>query len=184
MNTVIGIFEAHRDADAAVDDLNKRGFNPKDISVIVKESKTTDHQVGSKGGSVAEGAATGIATGGMLGGLAGLLVGVGALALPGAGAFLFAGPIAVALGLTGAAAATVTGLATGAVAGGVVGSLVGLGIPEDVARTYETRLTEGAVLLAIPTGNMADEGEVKRVLEDYNADQVRTIDDTRISKRF
>lgn len=179
MQTVIGVFEDKFDAEAAVDTLEQMGFNPKDVSVVVKEGAAITDERGSKGGSIAEGAVSGAATGGVLGGLAGLLVGIGVLAIPGVGAFLVGGPIAALLGLTGAAAATVSGVTTGAVAGGLLGGLIGLGIPEDAARDYEQRVREGAVLLAVPTSTPIGENEVKKVFQDYNADQIRTIREMR-----
>lgn len=182
MQTVIGIFQDRFDVEAAIDELEDLGFSPKDVSVVVKEGVTVTDDSGSKGGSVAEGAVSGAATGGVLGGLAGLLIGIGALAIPGVGAFLVGGPIAAALGLTGAAATTISGATTGALAGGLVGGLIGLGIPEDVARVYEQRVREGAVLLAVPTNTPAGESEVRRVFEDYNADQIRTIRELRSVK--
>lgn len=178
MKTIIGVFQDRFDAESAIDELEEAGFNPKDVSVVVKEGMTIDKDSGFKGGSVAEGAVSGAATGGVLGGLTGLLVGIGALAIPGIGGFLLGGPIAAALGLTGAAATTISGAATGALAGGVVGGLIGLGIPEDEARMYEQRIREGAVLLAVPTNTNSGEAEVRRVFDEYDADQVRTIQQT------
>lgn len=175
MQTIIGIFEDRFDAEACVDELKEMGYEAKDISIVVKEGITKFENTGGKGGSVAEGAVSGAATGGVLGGLAGLLIGIGAIAIPGVGAFLIGGPIAAALGLTGAAATTITGAATGALAGGLVGGLIGLGIPEDVAKAYEQRVREGAVLLAVPTRTAQGGAEVSRVFQNYNADQIRTI---------
>lgn len=179
MQTVIGIFQDRFDAQSAIDELNDMGFNPKDVSVVIKEGVTVAGTSGKKGGSVAEGAVSGAATGGVLGGLAGLLIGIGALAIPGVGAFLVGGPIAIALGLTGAAATTISGATTGALAGGLVGGLIGLGVPEDVARVYEQRVREGAVLLAVPTNTETGTNEVRKVFEDYNSDQVRTLGELR-----
>jgi len=179
MQTVIGVFEDRFDAEAAIDELKDMGFNPKDVSVVVKggsgENISGGNISGTKGGSVAEGAVSGAATGGVLGGLAGLLIGLGALAIPGVGAFLVGGPIAIALGLTGAAATTISGATTGALAGGLVGGLIGLGVPEDQARVYEQRVREGAVLLAVPTHSETGESEVRKVFSEYNADETRTI---------
>lgn len=173
--TVVGIFDDKFDAQAAVDELEDMGFKAKDVSVVVKDGVKASTESGTKGGSVAEGAVSGAATGGVLGGLAGLLIGIGALAIPGVGAFLVGGPIAIALGLTGAAATTISGATTGALAGGLLGGLIGFGIPEDEARIYEQRVREGAVLLAVPTHTQTGESEVKKVFEDYNADEIRTI---------
>ncbi len=175
--TVIGIFLDRFDAESAIDELQEMGFNPKDVSVVVKEGTkiTQSEDSGHKGGSVAEGAVSGAATGGVLGGLAGLLIGIGALAIPGVGAFLVGGPIAALLGLTGAAATTISGATTGALAGGLMGGLIGLGVPEDEAKVYEQKVREGAVLLAVPTNSQTGENEVRKVFDDYNADQIRTI---------
>lgn len=182
MQTVIGIFRDRFEAESAIDELEDMGYNPKDVSVVVKEGvRSSDmalpqSSIGSKGGKAAEGAVSGAATGGVLGGLAGLLIGIGALAIPGVGAFLVGGPIAIVLGLTGAAATTISGATTGALAGGLVGGLIGLGIPEDEARVYESRVREGAVLLAVPSSTLDGEREVRKVFGRYHADQVRTID--------
>ena len=175
LQTVIGVFQDRFDAETAIDELEEMGFNPKDVSVVVKDGVTQTSSIGRKGGSVAEGAVSGAATGGVLGGLTGLLIGIGALAIPGVGAFLVGGPIAAILGLTGAAATTISGATTGALAGGMVGGLIGLGVPEDEARVYEQRISEGAVLLAVPTNTETGESEVRKVFNDYNADQIRTI---------
>lgn len=176
MQTLIGIFQDRFDAEAAVDELENLGLKPKDISVVVKETVTKHQVAGSKGGSIAGGAVSGAATGGVLGSLAGLLIGIGAVTIPGVGALLVGGPIAVALGLTGAAATTLSGAATGALAGGLVGGLIGMGIPEEEARQYEQRVQEGAVLLAVPTGPLSDVSRVKKIFQEYNADQVRAVE--------
>lgn len=180
MQTIIGVFKDRFEAESAIDDLEDMGYNPKDVSVVVKESFKTseadfDSEIGVKGGRAAEGAVSGAATGGVLGGLAGLLIGIGALAIPGVGAFLVGGPIAIALGLTGAAATTISGAATGALAGGLVGGLIGLGIPEEEARIYENRIQEGAILLAVPASTLEGEQEVRKIFSQYKADQIRTI---------
>lgn len=177
MQTIIGIFQDRFDAESAIDELEEMGFSPHDVSVVVKDGVAVTETSGTKGGSAAEGAVSGAATGGVLGGLAGLLIGIGALAIPGVGAFLVGGPIAAILGLTGAAATTLSGAATGALAGGLVGGLIGLGIPEEAAQVYEQKIREGAVLLAVPTNTVTGVSEVKKVFSNYNADQTRIINE-------
>lgn len=177
MQTIIGIFKDRFEAESAIDELEDLGYNPKDVSVVIKEGIVESGGAGSKGGSAAEGAVSGAATGGVLGGVAGLLIGIGVLAIPGIGAFLIGGPIAIALGLTGAAATTISGATTGALAGGLVGGLIGLGIPEETARVYDQRVREGAVLLAVPSSTYEGEQEIKKVFNTYKADQVRTINE-------
>jgi hypothetical protein len=170
--TLIGIFNDRPQANAAVLELENIGYNPKDISVVVKE-EIKNH--GTKGGSAVSGAVSGATAGTVIGGLTGLLIGIGAIAIPGIGAILVGGPIAIALGLTGAAAATISGAATGLLAGGLVGGLVGLGLPEDVAREYEQKVREGAVLLAVTGSSGDDISTIKNIFGKYNAAQVRVL---------
>jgi hypothetical protein len=174
MNTVIGIFTDKQQAEGAINNLELKGYDPKDISVIVKDTVPAGYS-GSKGGSIAEGAASGAAAGGVLGGLAGLLIGLGAITIPGVGALLVAGPIAGALGLSGAAAALISGATTGLVAGGLLGGLVSLGIPDEEARVYEQRIREGAVLLAVPVNRPAELSDVQNIFSNYSADQIRVV---------
>lgn len=176
MNTIVGIFDRKDDAERAVEDLKEFGFQNSDISVIMKEQGGfVQRSKGSKGGSAFEGLITGATSGGVIGGLAGLLIGIGAIAIPGVGPLLVAGPLAVALGLTGAAAATVSGAATGILAGGLVGGLVGLGFPQDVAYEYEQRLRQGGVLLAVPVEVESDARKVEKLFALHNAMHVRNI---------
>lgn len=173
---VLGVFPDRDDADEAVNDLESAGFNAKDISILMKDTRGDQQVVTTTGtgDNVASGAATGATTGGVIGGIAGLLVGIGAIALPGFGGLLIGGPLAAALGLTGAAATTISGAATGILAGGLIGALMGLGIPEEDARVYEDRIKQGGILVSVPT-TTERENEVRAILEDNDADQIRSI---------
>lgn len=168
---VLGIFTDRTNANSAVGDLENKGFDTKDISIIMKndEGKVTD----VSGNDVADGAASGAVTGGVLGGIAGLLVGLGAIVVPGIGALLIGGPLAAALGLTGAAATTVSGAVSGALAGGLVGALVNLGVSEEDAKDYEESVKSGAILIAVPS--RGDENEVRAILEDHGANKIRVV---------
>ena len=170
-NTLLSVVSDRLNAEKAISELEMQGFNPKDISLIMKGDGQKVHHHGS---GVAEGAATGIATGGGMAGLAGLLLGVGAISIPGIGALLIAGPLAAALGLTGIVATTVSGALTGALAGGLVGVLVGLGIPEEEAKAYESRIRGGGILVAVPV-LLEEEAKVRRIFRDYGADMIRVI---------
>jgi hypothetical protein len=172
---VLGVFIKENDAEMAIHELKDVGYNAKDISIVMRYKTSAEGLRESTGVNVAEGAVSGATAGGVLGGLAGLLIGIGAVTIPGIGALLIGGPLAAALGLSGAAATTVSGAVTGALAGGLVGSLMGLGIPEEEARVYEDRIKEGAILVAVPAreGNVS---EAMNILEDFGADQVRSID--------
>ena len=140
---VLGLFDDRNQAEAAIAELQNRGYSPKDLSIVMKDTDEAQAVADDTGANVAEGATSGAVTGGAVGAIAGLLVGVGAMAVPGIGALLIGGPLAAALGLTGAAATTASGALTGALAGGLIGALVGLGVPEDSARVYEERVKEG-----------------------------------------
>lgn len=183
--TVIGVFLDSYNAEDAIGELESRGYNPKDMSLVMRNMEEGERIVSDTGANVVGGAATGATTGALIGGLAGLLTGIGALAIPGLGAFLIGGPLATSLGLTGAAATTISGAATGAVAGGLIGALMGLGIPEEDAKMYEERIKEGGILLAIPV-NVGETSEVEAILDSNDADQIRTIssEETRIDYEF
>ena len=174
-NVVLGLFANRSYANDAVNELQTRGYNTKDISIIMRDADGgTVTQTTSDGSNVAGGALSGATTGGMIGAIAGLLVGIGAIALPGIGGVLIGGPIAAALGLTGAAATTVSGAVTGALAGGLLGGLVGLGIPEEEAKIYESRVKEGQILVFVPL-NTRPEEEVRTILADFGATEVRSF---------
>lgn len=175
-DTVIGLLAERDAANQAIDALQAKGYTPKDLSVIMRDDQQIEGTEGNVGDNVAEGAASGAVTGGALGALAGLLIGVGAIAIPGIGGLLIGGPLAAALGLTGAAATTASGTLTGALAGGLIGGLVGLGVPEEEAKVYEERVSEGAILLAVPAQLNGENMEVQQTLLDYGAEQVRLLE--------
>ncbi len=136
---VVGVFDSGDEAVQAIDDLKAQGYDRDAISVVARDRDEIDDIYDETGTKTEEGLATGAATGGVLGGLAGFLAGVGALAIPGVGPILAAGPIA----------ATLTGAAVGAGAGGLAGALIGMGIPEDEAGRYETDVKAGKILVLV-----------------------------------
>jgi hypothetical protein len=169
----LGIYSNRAAAERAINELQAAGYDPKKMSIVTRSLEAGEEVVQGTGANMVEGATSGAATGGVLGGLAGLLIGVGAIAVPGIGGLLIGGPIAVALGLTGAAATTVSGAVTGAVAGGLLGALVGLGIPEETARVYEERVRQGGILLAVPAREADD--VASQVMADTGAEQIQTV---------
>lgn len=173
-NMLISVFPDHASANDAVEELQEMGYDPKRISLLMKNSTDDTETVGNdKATNVTQGAISGATTGGLLAGLAGLLVGVGAIAIPGIGALFIGGPLAAALGLTGAAATAVSAAATGVVAGGLVGALTGLGIPEEKARVYEERVKSGGVVVAVPTDiDDMDIDETTDILNSHGAQDV------------
>src|SRR5690606_13293659 len=106
---------------------------------ISKDSKEVSHITEETDTHAGEGAATGAATGRILGGLGGVLTGLGALAIPGIGPIVAAGPIVA--GITGAAA--------GAGVGGLAGALIGMGIPDEDARRYNDYFEQGKILVLV-----------------------------------
>lgn len=175
---VLGVFATRTHAEDAITELERDGYNPKDISIVMSDTQEGERLAHDTGVTVGESTVSGATTGGVLGGIAGLLIGIGAIAVPGIGALLIGGPLAAALGLTGAAATTVSGAVTGALAGGLVGALTGLGLPEEDARVYEQRVKAGAILLAVPVLTGEHNGhrkDARSILESNGAETVREV---------
>jgi len=156
--TVIGLFDDFNQAQQVVQALVNGGFRREEVSLVRSDpngefsgSINTGESGGNSGGG---GALAGAGTGAALGGLAGLLVGLGALAIPGVGPIIAAGPIAAALG----------GAGIGAVAGGLIGTLTDLGVPETEARYYDEGVRRGGTLVAVK----ADDNEVNNAVNIMN----------------
>jgi len=153
--TVVGLFDSFQTAQTVVRDLTDAGFDRNDISLVANNASNeySDVTTGGadsslrstdgSGGAVAEGAGTGAVAGTAVGGVLGLLVGLGALAIPGVGPVIAAGPLAAALG------STALGAGLGAAAGGLVGGLAGLGVPEEEAGHYAEGVRRGGALVTV-----------------------------------
>ena len=137
--SVFGIFPTYSSVELAVDELRDSGFRNVDISVLLPENIGSKDFAHEKGTKAPEGATAGASAGAVLGGALGWLAGVGALAIPGLGPFIAAGPILAAL----------AGVGVGGAVGGLAGALVGMGIPEYEAKRYEGRIKEGGILLSV-----------------------------------
>jgi hypothetical protein len=140
---VFGIYRTRGSAEEAVDHLRNAGFRNTDISILFPENlgnKDIGHEKNTK---APEGATAGGVSGAVVGGTLGWLAGVGALAIPGVGPFIAAGPI---MGL-------LSGMGVGTAIGGIAGALVGMGIPEYEAKRYEGRIREGGILLSVHADN-------------------------------
>jgi hypothetical protein len=166
--TTIGVFTNHYDAEIAVHEIKKMGLGSKELSIIVHDDDRAKELAAETGTRVAQGAAAGAGTGAVAGGTAGLLLGLAALAIPGIGPVLAAGPLATALG------ATAAGAAVGAGTGGIVGALTGMGVSREEAERYEEAVRKGDVLVAVGTHAENDEA-VERTLERYSARDVKTV---------
>ena len=160
--SVFGIYSSTEQVSRAVDTLRAAGFRNTDISALFPENQGTKDFAHEKNTKAPEGAATGAASGALLGGALGWLAGIGALAIPGIGPFIAAGPIMGAL----------AGIGTGAVAGGLVGVLVGLGIPESEATRYEGRIKKGGILLSVHSDDADWTKRAKSILESTGAEDV------------
>lgn len=160
--SVYAIATSEGQANQIVDSLAKSGFSPNDISVLFPDKDTTHEFSHEKNTKAPEGAITGAASGGVLGGTLGLLAGIGALAIPGVGPLIAAGPLLGAL----------SGAAAGATVGGVAGALIGLGIPEIEAKRYENRITEGNILISVLAESGDSVDRAKDVLEDAGAEDI------------
>ena len=136
---VFGIYKTRTSAEQAVDRLIEAGFKNDDISVLLPDSSSSREFAHEKNTKAPEGTTAGVTTGGAIGGTLGLLAGIGALAIPGVGPFIAAGPVMAAL----------AGVGVGGAVGGLVGALIGLGIPEYEAKRYEGFIKAGGVLLSV-----------------------------------
>lgn len=140
---VFGIYRTRENVENAVDALRAADFRNTDISVLFSENVGTKDFAHEKHTKVPEGSTAGAGTGAVIGGTLGWLTGIGALAIPGVGPFIAAGPIVAAL----------AGMGAGGVIGGIAGALVGMGIPEYEAKRYEGRVKEGGILLSVHCDN-------------------------------
>lgn len=159
---VFGIYSSVPQAERAVDTLIQAGFSNAAVSVLMPDKQGTKDFAHEKHTKAPEGATTGAATGGVIGGTLGLLAGIGALAIPGIGPFIAAGPIMGAL----------AGLGVGGTVGGLVGALVGMGIPEYEAKRYEGRVKEGGILMSVDCATSAQVASAKDILQKTGADDI------------
>jgi hypothetical protein len=159
---VFGIYSTVTQAELAVDALVKEGFSNGDVSVLMSDNRGSRDFAHEKNTKAPEGTTTGAATGGAIGGTLGLLAGIGALAIPGVGPLIAAGPIM----------ATLAGLGVGGAVGGIVGALVGMGIPEYEAKRYEGRIKEGGVLLSAHCDTSEQIDRAKAILKRTGATDI------------
>ena len=154
-------------ADEILNRLKLAGFSTNDVSILVP-SGTRDlaHEAHTK---APEGATTGAGTGGVLGGALGWLVGIGAIAIPGLGPFIAAGPIMAAL----------SGAAIGAAVGGITGALAGMGVPAYEAKLYEDKVREGSILISVHTENADERSRAREIFQRAGAHHVSDTSEAR-----
>lgn len=168
---VFGIYPSSAAAEAAVDQLIAAGFSNQDVSVLMADRRGAKEFAAEKNTKAPEGATTGAGVAGAVGGTLGLLAGIGALAIPGVGPLIAAGPIMGAL----------AGLGVGGTVGGVVGALVGLGIPEYEAKRYEGRVKNGGILLSVHCDSSNDVSRAKEILKATGADDISSSGEKSVS---
>lgn len=159
---VFGIYPNRAGIEYALTVLKDAGFRNTDVSVLLPENLGTKDLATQKASKAPEGVAAGATSGAVIGGALGWLVGIGALAIPGLGPFVAAGPIVAAL----------AGIGAGGAVGGFTGALIGMGIPEYEAKRYEGRIQSGGILLSVHCDNSDWAKKAKEVLNATGAQDI------------
>ncbi len=161
---VICILDNRQQAEAIVHHLHGAGFRTSDISVLFPNTQGTVDFAHEHSTKAPEGTVAGVSAGGAIGGTIGLLAGIGALAIPGLGPFIAAGPLMAAL----------SGAAAGAAVGGITGALVGVGIPEFEAKAYEGKIRGGNLLVSVHTESSEERARAEDIFKKMGAKDVST----------
>jgi hypothetical protein len=159
---VFGIYPSRETVESAVAALQAEGFRATDISILVPQNVGTKDLAHERATKAPEGAVTGAGSGAVIGGTLGWLASIGALAVPGIGPLIAAGPIVAALAGAGAVGAI----------GGIAGALIGQGIPEYEAKRYEGRVRKGGILLSVHADDAEWVKKSKAVLERTGAEDI------------
>lgn len=163
--SILGLFHDQDTLGRAVETLQTAGFAATDISALLPRSQSTAQFAHEHHTKAPEGAAAGAAAGGVVGGGLGLLVGLGALAIPGLGPLIAAGPIVAALAGAGA----------GGAVGGIAGALIGMGIPEYEAKRYESFVKNGGMLLSVHCDDDAAAHRARGILDGFGASGIDKV---------
>src|SRR5438309_6339294 len=159
---VFGLYPSIVSVEIGVNEFKSDRFRNTDISVLFPESAGTRDFAHEKNTKAPEGATTGASTGVILGSALGWLIGIGALAVPGLGPFIAAGPIMTAL----------AGAGVGGTVGGIAGALIGMGIPEYEAKRYEGRVKNGGILISVHCEDSDWKKRAKQILEATGAEDI------------
>jgi len=170
--SVFCIATSNLQANRIVDQLKNANFSNNDISVLFPDKGTTRDFAHEKNTKAPEGAVAGAGTGGAIGGALGWVAGIGALAIPGVGPFIAAGPIIAAL----------SGAAVGAAVGGIAGGLIGLGIPELEAKRYEGKVKAGNILISVHTESSEEITQAKDIFSQNGAQDICTTGEASTAK--
>jgi hypothetical protein len=169
---VMCIVDRHGNAESIVRQLKGAGFFDTDISVLFPDKEGTRDFAHEYGTKAPEGAVAGAGAGSVVGGTLGLLAGVGALAIPGLGPLIAAGPLLSAL----------SGVAAGAAVGGLAGGLVGMGVPEIEAKRYEGKVRGGNILISVHTESSGEREVAEDIFRGNHADDICTAWETSAPK--
>ena len=166
--SVFCIATSRQQAELMVDELKGANFSSGDISALFSDQGSAHDFAHEKHTKAPESTVAGVGTGGVIGGALGWIAGIGALAIPGVGPFIAAGPILAAL----------SGAAIGATVGGITGGLIGLGIPELEAKIYEGKLQEGNILISVHTESSDEIARAKEIFDRAGAEDICTVSDS------
>lgn len=157
--SVMCIVETQGKAELVVEQVEQAGFPRSDVSVLLPSKSGTKDFAHEQNTKAPEGAVAGVGAGGAVGGTLGLLAGIGALAIPGLGPFIAAGPLLAAL----------SGAAAGAAVGGVTGALIGMGIPEIEAKRYEGKIKGGNILISVHANTSDEQKRIETIFKKIGA---------------
>lgn len=146
LRLVTALFRDQLGAEQAYQCASERGYDERDINLIMSDETHKRYFSNSRSAKAVEGAGIGGAIGGALGAIAAAVAAIGtSLVVPGLG-LVIAGPIAGAL----------AGASAGGMTGGLVGALIGWGLPEDRIEHYEQGIKEGGILIGVRTHSERD----------------------------
>lgn len=170
--SVVGIVASQDEAQLIVAEVQAIGVPASEVSALLPDKGGTRAFAHENQTKAPEGAIAGVGAGGLLGGTLGLLAGIGALAIPGVGPLIAAGPLMGAL----------SGMAAGATVGGVAGALIGMGIPELEAKVYEGKIRDGNVLLAVHAETSELQAKIKDIFKRHDAQDVSVSGEASVPK--
>jgi hypothetical protein len=156
----LAIFDRLDHAESAARDLRTAGVPDDDVSFVYKRPGSLP-ELGAEETHTGNGTVAGATTGALLGGALGLV----ALAIPGIGPLLAAGPIVAAI----------SGALAGGTLGGLIGSFVGLGVPKEQAQAYEEAVRNGGIVLAVRLTDPATNDRVLEILRQHQAKGVASF---------
>ena len=167
---VFCIVDTEAQAVKIANDLQAAGIDRNSISALFPDKAGTRDFAHEQHTKAPEGATAGAGGGLVVGGALGWMAGIGALAIPGVGPLIAAGPIMAAL----------TGAAVGGTVGGVTGALIGLGIPEYEAKRYEGKVKGGNILISAHTDDAAERSRAREIFERAGAHDISSTGESSV----